>query len=74
FRWANANTDSLGDVDLIADAEHIKKLLKISFNKNSQISMIVHRLGRTILFDEFDVHSHLLRLEKVANELIFSQI
>ena len=27
--------------------------------------MIVHRLGRTILLDEFDVHSHLLRLEKV---------
>jgi hypothetical protein len=29
--------------------------------------MIVHRLGRTILLDEFDVHSHLLRLEKVLN-------
>jgi len=27
--------------------------------------MIVHRVGRTILLDEFDVHSHLLRLEKV---------
>ncbi|CAF1645520.1 unnamed protein product, partial [Didymodactylos carnosus] len=26
--------------------------------------MIVHRAGRTILIDEFDVHSHLLRLEK----------
>ncbi|CAF0946151.1 unnamed protein product [Rotaria sordida] len=64
FRCANANTDSLGEVDLITDAEHIKKLLKVSFNKHSQISMIVHRLGRTILLDEFDVHSHLLRLEK----------
>ncbi|CAM4821998.1 unnamed protein product [Rotaria magnacalcarata] len=64
FRWANTNTDSLGDVDLITDAEHIKKLLKVSFNKHSQISMMVHRLGRTILIDEFDVHSHLLRLEK----------
>ncbi len=65
FRTANAHTDSLGEVDVIADAEHIKKLLKVSFNKHSQISMIVHRLGRTILLDEFDVHSHLLRLEKV---------
>lgn len=27
--------------------------------------MMVHRLGRTILIDEFDVHSHLLRREKV---------
>jgi hypothetical protein len=31
--------------------------------------MIVHRLGRTILLDEFDVHSHLLRLEKVLRKL-----
>ena len=30
--------------------------------------MIVHRLGRTILLDEFDVHSHLLRLEKVCSK------
>ncbi|CAF3023383.1 unnamed protein product [Rotaria sp. Silwood2] len=64
FRSANAHTDSLGEVDVISDAEHIKKLLKVPFNKHSQISMIVHRLGRTILLDEFDVHSHLLRLEK----------
>ena len=27
--------------------------------------MMVHRLGRTILLDEFDLHSHLLRFEKV---------
>ncbi|CAF1327620.1 unnamed protein product [Adineta steineri] len=64
FRSANAHIDSLGEVDVISDAEHIKKLLKVPFNKHSQISMIVHRLGRTILLDEFDVHSHLLRLEK----------
>jgi hypothetical protein len=36
--------------------------------------MIVHRLGRTILLDEFDVHSHLLRLEKVINDIIFEII
>ena len=33
--------------------------------------MMVHRLGRTILLDEFDVHSHLLRLEKVINPRFF---
>ncbi|CAF0785040.1 unnamed protein product [Didymodactylos carnosus] len=64
FRTANLHTDCLGEVDVISDAEHIKKLLKVPFNKQSQISMIVHRAGRTILIDEFDVHSHLLRLEK----------
>jgi len=64
FRSANSHVESLGEVDVISDAEHIKKLLKVPFNKHSQISMMVHRLGRTILLDEFDVHSHLLRLEK----------
>lgn len=38
------------------------------FNKHSQISMMVHRLGRTVLLDEFDIHSHILRLEKVSQK------
>ena len=36
--------------------------------------MMVHRLGRTILLDEFDVHSHLLRLEKVRSDLLRSLV
>ncbi|CAF3668055.1 unnamed protein product, partial [Adineta steineri] len=31
FRSANAHIDSLGEVDVISDAEHIKKLLKVPF-------------------------------------------
>jgi hypothetical protein len=47
-------------VDVISDAENIKKLLKIPYSK-SQVSMMVHRIGKTLLLDDFDIHTHLLR-------------
>lgn len=29
------------------------------------VSMMVHKVGRTVLIDEFDIHRHLLRKQKV---------
>ncbi|KAL5017442.1 hypothetical protein ScPMuIL_007031 [Solemya velum] len=52
-----------GEVDVISDARNIKKLLKMPFSK-SHISMMVHRIGESILLDDFDIHKHLLRQEK----------
>ncbi len=40
--------------------ENIKKLLKLPFN-NAPVSMIVHRVGKTLLIDDFDIHKYLLR-------------
>ncbi|XP_022247753.1 erythroid differentiation-related factor 1-like [Limulus polyphemus] len=60
FQMANNFTDCVSEVDVISDAENIKKLLKIPYSK-SPISMMVHRVGKTILLDDFDIHSHLLR-------------
>jgi hypothetical protein len=40
--------------------ENIKKLLKLPFS-NSTVSMIVHRVGKTLLIDDFDIHKYLLR-------------
>ncbi|CAN8023584.1 unnamed protein product, partial [Ixodes persulcatus] len=57
---ANNFTEYIGEVDVISDAENIKKLLKMPYS-NSHISMMVHRVGKTLLLDEFDVHRHLLR-------------
>ncbi|EFX79280.1 hypothetical protein DAPPUDRAFT_104540 [Daphnia pulex] len=51
---------SMGEVDVMSDAKNIKKLLKIPYNK-SAVSMMVHRVGNTLLLDEFDIHTHLLR-------------
>ncbi|KAI1282159.1 Erythroid differentiation-related factor 1 [Halotydeus destructor] len=59
---ANQFTDYLGRVDLISDAENIKKLLAIPF-ANQPISMIVHRIGKTLLIDDFDISSYFIREE-----------
>jgi hypothetical protein len=40
--------------------ENIKKLLKLPFSK-ATVSMIVHRVGKTLLIDDFDIHKYLLR-------------
>ncbi len=60
FHMASSFLDSMGEVDVVSDAENIKKLLKIPYSK-SAVSMMVHRVGNTLLLDEFDIHTHLLR-------------
>ena len=52
--------DCVGEVDVVSDAENIKKLLKIPYSKGP-VSMMVHRIENTLLIDEFDIHKHLLR-------------
>lgn len=60
FHMASSFLDCMGEVDVVSDAENIKKLLKIPYSK-SAVSMMVHRVGNTLLLDEFDIHTHLLR-------------
>ena len=40
--------------------QNIKKLLKIAYSR-SNVSMMVHRVGNTLMLDEFDIHRYLLR-------------
>jgi len=60
FKMANTFLDCLKDVDVISDGENIKRLLKIPYSKAS-VSMVVHRIGKTLLIDDFDIHRYLLR-------------
>ncbi|XP_052773839.1 erythroid differentiation-related factor 1-like isoform X1 [Mya arenaria] len=60
---AHNTPDIVGEVDVISHAANIKKLLKIPFEK-SHVSMMVHRVGKTLLLDEFDIHKQLLRTEQ----------
>ncbi|KAL4231619.1 Erythroid differentiation-related factor 1 [Mactra antiquata] len=60
---AHKSPDLTGEVDVITHSANIKKLLKIPF-ENSHISMMVHRVGKSLLLDEFDIHKHLLRKEQ----------
>lgn len=52
--------DCVGEVDVVSDAENIKKLLKIPYHKG-HISMMVHRIENTLLIDDFDIYKHLLK-------------
>lgn len=61
FRMAHMFPDCVGEVDVVADAENIKKLLKLPYTSQGAISMIVHKVGNTILLDEFDIQKYLLR-------------
>lgn len=60
---ANKLNDCVGEVDVISDSENIKRLLKIPFS-GDHVSLMVHRVGKTILLDEFDVPSYLLQQEE----------
>ncbi|CAG9818393.1 unnamed protein product [Phaedon cochleariae] len=60
FRMAQMFPDCVGEVDVVSDAENIKKLLKIPYHKG-HISMMVHRIENTLLLDDFDIYKHLLR-------------
>ncbi|XP_076460527.1 erythroid differentiation-related factor 1-like isoform X2 [Babylonia areolata] len=62
FAMAHCYPDYAGEVDVVSEAENIKRLLKIPYD-NSHASLIVHRVGRTLLLDNFDIHKHLLRQE-----------
>nr|CAH7736010.1 unnamed protein product [Callosobruchus chinensis] len=60
FRMAHMFPDCVGEVDVVSDAENIKKLLKIPYHKG-HISMMVHRIENMLLIDDFDIYKHLLR-------------
>lgn len=81
FNMASSFLDCIGEVDVVCEALVIKKLLKIPYSK-SAVSIMVHRVGNTLLLDEFDIHTHLLRaaenewswLKKFYLEHIFASL
>ncbi|KZC11110.1 Erythroid differentiation-related factor 1 [Dufourea novaeangliae] len=81
FRMAHMFPDCVGEVDVVSDAENIKKLLKLPYN-HGVISMMVHRIENTLLLDDFDIHKYLLRqaesdwewLKKFFYEHIFQDL
>lgn len=58
---ANMFPECVGGVDVVSDAENIKRLLQLPYSQKTVVSMIVHRIENTILIDEFDIHKYLLR-------------
>lgn len=78
FRMAHMFPDCVGEVDVVSDAENIKRLLKMPYH-HGVISMMVHRIENTLLLDDFDIQKYLLRqaendwewLKKFVYEHIF---
>ncbi|XP_005109257.2 uncharacterized protein LOC101857061 [Aplysia californica] len=63
LNMANSYQDLVGEVDVISSSKNIKALLKMPYSQAPQISIMVHRLRKTLLLEEFDVHKNLLRKE-----------
>ncbi|XP_041985240.1 erythroid differentiation-related factor 1 [Aricia agestis] len=63
FRMAHMFPDCVGEVDVISDAECIKKLLKLPYQPNGTVSMMAHRVENTLLLDDFDVYDYLMKSE-----------
>ncbi|XP_053306912.1 erythroid differentiation-related factor 1 isoform X1 [Spea bombifrons] len=67
FGMAYDFIESVGkEVDVVADSENIKKLLKIPYSK-SHVSMAVHRIGRTLLLDELDIQELFMRSSQTGD-------
>ncbi|KAG9469815.1 hypothetical protein GDO78_019604 [Eleutherodactylus coqui] len=67
FGMAYDFIDTVGkEVDVVADSENIKKLLKIPYSK-SHVSMAVHRIGRTLLLDELDIQELFMRSSQTGD-------
>ena len=60
FQMADSHLKLIGDIDMISDAENLKKLLKVPYSK-AHVSMAVHRIGNTLLLEHFDVHHDSLK-------------
>ncbi|XP_067936832.1 erythroid differentiation-related factor 1-like [Watersipora subatra] len=61
---AHSNVELVDMVDVISDAKNIKRLLEIPFAGEQPLSLMIHRVGKTLLIDEFDIHKHLLRRQQ----------
>ncbi|XP_065071675.1 erythroid differentiation-related factor 1-like isoform X2 [Rhopilema esculentum] len=54
FKMANKYLEHVGNVDVISDAENIKRLLKSPYSDGG-LSMAVHRIQNTLLISELDI-------------------
>ena len=66
---------------MVSDGENIKRILKIPYS-DAPVSMVVHRVGKTLLIDDFDISKFILRrsatewewIRKFFHEIVLQQI
>ncbi|VDN55808.1 unnamed protein product [Dracunculus medinensis] len=69
IKLANKYIDAVGDVDLIAGADTLKKLLLLPFDSKQSLSLVLHKIGKTVLIDNSE-HLH-VSLANLINFLNF---
>lgn len=60
--------DMFAEVDVVSSSRHIKKLLKTPFSLNTSYSMTVHRIGKSLFLNDFDVPVFLKTNDFKAND------
>uniref|UniRef100_A0A2C9M859 Erythroid differentiation-related factor 1 n=1 Tax=Biomphalaria glabrata TaxID=6526 RepID=A0A2C9M859_BIOGL len=60
---ADTYKDLVGKVDVISSSKNIKDLLKMPYSNSPHISIMVHRVSKTVLLEEFDVHKNLIKMQ-----------
>ena len=61
FQMADSHLNYVGEIDVVSDAENLKKLLKVPFSK-THVSMAIHRIGNTLLLEHFDIDHIALKI------------
>lgn len=61
FKMGHLFPDCIGNVDVVSSAENIKRLLKMPYAFQSPLSLMVHRVGNTIMIDDFDIYKYIRR-------------
>ena len=60
FRMAEEYLYLLSRVDVITSSENVKKLIRAAIS-DCGLSLIVHRVGNSLLLDAMDIHKYILR-------------
>jgi hypothetical protein len=66
FSLATHYSDKVGHVDVIADSKNVKKLMTLPYS-HSKVSMSIHRIGKTLMIDEFTPSTEDFQLEKLPD-------
>ncbi|PAA89644.1 hypothetical protein BOX15_Mlig030558g1, partial [Macrostomum lignano] len=61
IRLASKFPKLVGNVDVISASRNVKSLLKMPYSPGNHVSLMVHRVGDSLLLDEFDLFAFMLR-------------
>ncbi|KAI3389030.1 hypothetical protein SNEBB_003544 [Seison nebaliae] len=67
FQIASQEPWSINKIDVISHLNTIKKLVKMPLDKKGETSLVIHRFGKTLLIDQFNIY----RLQKKDQKFFY---